>query len=57
MKVPTLSRLASRRRIIVGVVFLLAIGVTLLAWYILQLSLHTAATRAFEHSNCGIERD
>ena len=56
MKVPTLSRLASRRRIIVGVVFLLAIGVTLLAWYILQLSLHTAATRAFEEHAAGVER-
>lgn len=48
MKTPALSNFAPRRLIIAAVVFLLAIGVTLLAWHVIQLSMRASATRAFE---------
>ena len=53
---PALSNLAPRRMIITSVVFLLAIGVTLLAWYVIQLSLSTSSVRTFEEHTARIER-
>ncbi|MEP7156844.1 MAG: CHASE domain-containing protein [Betaproteobacteria bacterium] len=56
MKAPALSRFATRRMIIASVVFLLAIAVTLLAWYAIQLSLRASSVRAFEEHAARIDR-
>ena len=56
MKAPALSHFAPRRMIIASVVFLLAIGVTLLAWHVIELSLSTSSARTFEEHTARIER-
>lgn len=50
------SRFATRRIIIASVVFLLAIAVTLLAWYAIQVSLRASSVRTFEEHAARIDR-
>lgn len=56
MKVPRLPNIATRRVTIAGVVLLLAVGVTLLAWYVTSLSQRNAATRSFEEQALRVEQ-
>ena len=56
MKSPSISLIAPRRLIISAVVFLLAIGVTLLAWHLMQLSIRNSAARAFEEHASRVEQ-
>ena len=55
MKNPALSHFAPRRIIIASVVFLLAVGVTLLAWHVTELSLQASSGRTFEEHTARIE--
>jgi diguanylate cyclase (GGDEF)-like protein len=56
MQAPSVSILATRRLVISAVVFLLAVGVTLLAWHLMQLSIRNSAARAFEEHALRIEQ-
>ena len=56
MKAPDLSDFAPRRMIIASVVILLAIGVTSLAWHVVQLSLRASSARTFEEHAARTER-
>ncbi|MEO8102082.1 MAG: CHASE domain-containing protein [Betaproteobacteria bacterium] len=55
MRAPALYYFAPRRMIIATVVFLLAIGVTFLAWHVTRLSLQTSSARTFEEHAARIE--
>ncbi len=56
MKAPSLPSFASRRVTIAGVVLLLAIGVSVLAWYVTSLSQRTAAARSFDEQAMRVEQ-
>jgi diguanylate cyclase (GGDEF)-like protein len=48
MKAPSLPYFAPRRLTIAGVVFALAVGVTLLTWHVTSLSIRSSSARTFE---------
>ncbi len=56
MKAPDLTGFASRRMLVVSAVLFLLIGVTLLAWHIVQLSLRASTARTFEEHAARTER-
>lgn len=56
MNAPSLPSFASRRVTIAGVVLLLAIGVSVLAWYVTSLSQRTAAARSFDEQAMRVEQ-
>ncbi len=56
MKAPDLAGFASRRMLVVSAVLFLSIGVNLLAWHVVQLSLRTSTMRTFEEHASRTER-